>query len=424
MSKLISKKLRGFRDILPTEAEKFQAIENIINSIIPLFNINQLRLPVLESSNLFKRSIGEQTDIVTKEMYTFDDNNGESICMVPEGTASCVRAVIENNLVYDRGIKKSRYYYYGPMFRHERPQKGRYRQFTQFGVEFFGESSFTEEIDLILLSKLIFDKLKIDDIQLNVNTIGSLESRKAYTVSLTNYLKQHTNKLSESQIQTLKSNPIRLLDSKDENIKNIINNAPLLTDEISSDSMNNYQNILQALDDLEVPYIENPRLVRGLDYYNDFVFEWTTTKLGTQDAICAGGRYDKLPSIIGNIDVPAVGFAIGIDRLVELYQHKGNNLLSLGLSLIMNQPEQHLNKILNNIRILDIPIKLIKMDLHKPLTKQIKQADKLNCDLLLIVGSEEISNNMYTLKYLTKNSEDIQVSSSELSEILKEIINE
>ena len=304
--------------------------------VSPQFNLNHIILPILESSSLFKRSIGEHTDIVTKEMYSFDDNNGDNICMTPEGTASCVRAVLENNLIYDRGIKKSRFYYYGPMFRHERPQKGRYRQFTQFGVEFFGDKNISEEIDLILLSQSIFEKLGIDNLTLNLNTIGTFDDRKEYTKKLYKYLIDFSKKLTSSQNTTLEKNPLRLLDSKDDNLKDIISNAPSLIDFINTKSKTDFKTILSMLDDLDVHYNVNYKLVRGLDYYNDFVFECTTNDLGSQDAICAGGRYDKLTKIIGDVDIPAVGFAVGIDRLAELIKKDENKELKIGLSLILD----------------------------------------------------------------------------------------
>ncbi len=424
MSKLISKKLRGFRDILPDEARKFHQIEKIIKLVSPQFNLNHIILPILESSSLFKRSIGEHTDIVTKEMYSFDDNNGDNICMTPEGTASCVRAVLENNLIYDRGIKKSRFYYYGPMFRHERPQKGRYRQFTQFGVEFFGDKNISEEIDLILLSQSIFEKLGIDNLTLNLNTIGTFDDRKEYTKKLYKYLIDFSKKLTSSQNTTLEKNPLRLLDSKDDNLKDIISNAPSLIDFINTKSKTDFKTILSMLDDLDVHYNVNYKLVRGLDYYNDFVFEWTTNDLGSQDAICAGGRYDKLTKIIGDVDIPAVGFAVGIDRLAELIKKDENKELKIGLSLILDNPEIHINKVLNAVRKIELPFNLVAMDFKKSIAKQIKQADKLDCQLLLIVGTEEMSNNMLTLKYLQKDTEDKKVSYDDLSHILRTVIDE
>jgi histidyl-tRNA synthetase len=404
MSNLISKKIRGFRDILPTESKKFLHIENIIHRIAPLFNVQQIRLPALESIDLFKRSIGEASDIVTKEMYSFEDRNNDILCMIPEGTASCVRLALENNLIYDRGPKKQRLYYIAPMFRHERPQKGRYRQFTQFGAEFFGDTSYTNDIDLILLITNIFEKLNLLDIKLSINTIGTAVDRKKYSQELATYFHSCSEELSDAQHDTLSKNPMRLLDSKDTKLKSIIASAPLITDFLNKESQANFNTIKERLDRLKIPFIHDPKLVRGLDYYNDLVFEWKTNKLGSQDAVCAGGRYDNLSETIGDKSVPSVGFAMGLDRIVELLDYESNELI-IGLAVINNSNDESY-KILTSLRNIDFTFNLIQMDDSKSLSKQIKQADKSNCDILIIVGNDEISNNTFTVKYLKCDKED------------------
>ena len=416
MNDLISKKIRGFRDILPAESKKFLHIENIIHRISPLFNVQQIRLPALESIDLFKRPIGETSDIVTKEMYSFEDRNNDVLCMIPEGTASCVRLALENNLIYDRGSKKQRLYYIAPMFRYERPQKGRYRQFTQFGAEFFGNSSYTDDIDILLLITKIFEKLDLLDIELTINTIGSDVDRKKYSQELATYLNSHSEELSDTQRNTLSKNPMRLLDSKDPKLKSIIASAPLISDFLDKESQAKFNCIKERLERLKIPYIHDPKLVRGLDYYNDLVFEWKSNKLGSQDAVCAGGRYDNLSKTIGNKIVPSVGFAMGLDRIVELIEYESNALI-IGLAVITNSNDESY-EILNSLRNIDYTYNLIQMDNDKSLSKQIKQADKSNCDILIIVGNDEISNNTFTVKHLKCDRKDQNIPFEQLIDLI------
>lgn len=416
MSNLISKKIRGFRDILPCESDKFIFLENIINRIMPLYDTDQVRLPALESLNLFKRSIGETSDIVTKEMYSFDDRNGELLCMIPEGTASCLRLALENNLIYDRGPKKKRLYYISPMFRHERPQKGRYRQFTQLGVEFYGNKSCHDDIDLLSLTSNLFQKLELTNITLHLNTIGSSNDREIYSNKLIEYFSKYEKNLTDDQKKTLSKNPLRLLDSKDPLLQDIISSAPSITDFINKESNKNFDFIMNELSNLNISFTHDPLLVRGLDYYNDLVFEWKSSQLGSQDAICAGGRYDHLSSMIGNKEIPAVGFAMGIDRIVEIFSYK-NSQINIGLALISDEIKSIL-MMLEDLRRLDCDFKLKLMDREKTLTKQIKQASKEECDLLLIVGNDEISNNMFTVKYLKDDKNDEKVLYSKIKDII------
>ena len=418
MSNLISKKIRGFRDILPSESEKFTFLENIIHKMMPAYNAEHVRLPALESLNLFKRSIGETSDIVTKEMYSFDDRNGDTLCMIPEGTASCLRLALENNLIYDRGPKKKRLYYIGPMFRHERPQKGRYRQFTQLGVEFYGDQSYYDDIDLLLFIFSLFKKIDLSGVKLHINTIGSNDDRNKYSGKLLEYFNRYDNNFTNEQKKTLSKNPLRLLDSKDTSLQGIISSAPSITDFINKDSYKNYDSLMNKLSNLNIPFIHDTKLVRGLDYYNDLVFEWKTSQLGSQDAVCAGGRYDQLSSIIGGKEIPAVCFAMGIDRIVELIDYKTTHT-NVGLADISEKNES-ICKVIQLLREQDCNIKLKIMDRNKSLTKQIKQADKEECELLIIVGDDEISNNMLTVKYLREDKVDQKVSYSTITDIILE----
>ena len=418
MTNLISKKIRGFRDVLSKECEKFLYVENNFHNLCPLFNINQVKIPTLESINLFMRSIGETSDIVTKEMYSFNDKNNDVVCMIPEGTASCMRLAFENNLIYDRGIKKNRLYYLSNMFRHERPQKGRYRQFTQIGVEFMGDDSVLDDIDLLSMSKTFFDNLNLHDVYLMINTLGSTDDRNKYSQKLINYFEKYNDSFTDAQKLTLKKNPLRLLDSKDDKLTGILELAPKINNYLSKKSLNKFDDIINNLDNLGINYTIDEKLVRGLDYYNDMVFEWKTNKLGTQDAVCAGGRYDGLAKIIGGQDIPAVGFAIGIDRIVDLIDSSKNEII-VGLSVITND-QQDYQKILSILRKQEENIRLIQMDQDKSLSKQIKSAVKSNCDILVIVGSDEMSNNTFTLKYLKKNLDDVLIKHSDFSKYIKE----
>ena len=418
MSNLISKKIRGFRDILPSEASKFIFIENIINKMMLSYNAEQVRLPALESLNLFKRSIGETSDIVTKEMYSFDDRNGDTLCMIPEGTASCLRLALENNLIYDRGPKKKRLYYIAPMFRHERPQKGRYRQFTQFGVEFYGDQSYHDDIDLLLFISNLFIKLDINDIKLHLNTIGCNDDRQRYSSKLIEYFSRYENHFTDEQKKTLSKNPLRLLDTKDPSLQDIVSSAPSIDDFINKNAKQNFDLIKNELSNLNIAFVHDTKLVRGLDYYNDLVFEWKTSRLGSQDAVCAGGRYDQLSSIIGDKEIPAVGFAMGLDRVVELFEDK-NTFINIGLANI-SEKNHSIQKLVQHLRDLDCDFKLKIMYNNKTLTKQIKQADKEQCKLLIIVGDNEISNNMLTVKHLRADQKDRNVSLAEIKDIILE----
>ncbi len=307
--------LRGMRDILPPLSQKWRYVYETLNDILADHGYLPMELPLLESTQLFQRSIGEVTDIVEKEMYTFLDRNEESITLRPEGTAGCVRALIEHGLAYNQA---ARYMYTGPMFRYERPQRGRFRQFYQCGVETFGVKGPQAEVELILVSKAIFDYLEVKDITLKINTLGNTESRMAYREALYKYFSKHKETLNADAQERLEKNPLRLLDSKDPKMADLIANAPIFTDYLDDTSRTHFGKVLGLLDALGIPYVQDPKLVRGLDYYNDTVFEWTTQSLGAQGAVCGGGRYDSLVEQMGGISTTAVGMAFGIDRLVEL----------------------------------------------------------------------------------------------------------
>ena len=310
--------IRGMNDILPNQSPAWQYVEGVIRQVAAQYTYQEIRMPVLESTDLFKRSIGEVTDIVEKEMYTFDDRNGDSLTLRPEGTASCVRAGNEHGLLYNQ---TQRLWYMGPMFRHERPQKGRYRQFHQFGIEAFGMDGPDIDAEVILLSARLWERFGIrDQVQLQLNSLASNEARARYREALREFLRAHEDKLDEDSKRRLDTNVLRVLDSKSEETQAVLADAPKLSEYWDDASREHFDGLCKRLDAAGVEYVLNERLVRGLDYYNRTVFEWVTTELGAQGTVCAGGRYDGLVEQLGGKATPAVGFAMGMERLVLLLE--------------------------------------------------------------------------------------------------------
>ncbi|WP_415901126.1 histidine--tRNA ligase [Neptuniibacter sp. QD48_11] len=305
-------------DILPEQTPIWQYLEKTVKDVLSAYGYSEIRMPVVEQTNLFKRSIGEVTDIVEKEMYTFDDRNGESLTLRPEGTASCVRAAEEHGLLFNQ---MQRFWYQGPMFRYERPQKGRYRQFHQIGVETFGMASSDIDAEVIMLSARLWKHLGLlDSVTLQLNSLGSNEARADYKAALVEYLEERKDQLDEDSLRRLDSNPLRILDSKDQNTQALLDAAPVLTDYLDEESKTHFAELTSMLDEAGIAYEINPRLVRGLDYYCKTVFEWVTEKLGAQGTVCAGGRYDGLVKQLGGRPTPAVGFAMGVERLILLLE--------------------------------------------------------------------------------------------------------
>jgi histidyl-tRNA synthetase len=313
--------IRGMNDVLPAQAPAWQYLEKTMRELLSAYAYQEIRFPVLEQTQLFKRSIGEVTDIVEKEMYTFEDRNGDSLSMRPEGTACCVRAAEQHGLLYNQTQKL---WYMGPMYRHERPQKGRYRQFHQMGVEAFGMAGVDIEAELLMLSKELWEKLGIADvITLEINNLGTSEDRVRYGEALRGFLTEHREALDEDSRRRLDKNVLRILDSKVPSTQVILKGAPKLADYISPESAAGFSDLLAILDASGIAYVLNPSLVRGLDYYNGMVFEWTTDKLGAQSAVCSGGRYDGLSKQLGGTDTPGVGFALGMERMILLLEELG-----------------------------------------------------------------------------------------------------
>jgi len=313
--------IRGMNDILPDQSPAWQYVEGVIRQVAAQYTYQEIRMPVLESTDLFKRSIGEVTDIVEKEMYTFDDRNGDSLTLRPEGTASCVRAGNEHGLLYNQ---TQRLWYLGPMFRHERPQKGRYRQFHQFGIEAFGMDGPDIDAEVILLSARLWQAFGISEqVELQLNSLASNEARARYREALREFLRAHEDKLDEDSKRRLDTNVLRVLDSKSPETQAILADAPKLSEYWDDESREHFDGLCKRLDAAGVKYVLNERLVRGLDYYNRTVFEWVTTELGAQGTVCAGGRYDGLVEQLGGKPTPAVGFAMGMERLVLLLESQG-----------------------------------------------------------------------------------------------------
>lgn len=310
--------IRGMNDYLPEETAFWQRVEGTLKDVLASYGYSEIRLPIVEQTPLFQRAIGEVTDVVEKEMYTFADRNGDSLTLRPEGTAGCVRAGIEHGLLYNQ---EQRLWYVGPMFRYERPQKGRYRQFHQMGAEVFGQQGPDVDAELILLTARWWRALGIHEhVALELNSIGSLDARARYREALVAFLRQHEDRLDEDCRQRMHTNPMRVLDTKNPDIQALLNDAPVLSDYLDDDAQVHFSGLCELLDLASIPYTVNPRLVRGLDYYNRTVFEWVTTRLGSQGTVCGGGRYDGLVEQLGARATPAVGFAMGLERLVLLVQ--------------------------------------------------------------------------------------------------------
>lgn len=397
--------LRGTKDILPDEIYYWQDIYNTVNKLLTIYNYHEIRTPILENTDLFIRSIGTDTDIINKEMYTFEDQSKRKITLRPEGTASIARAYI-NNKMYEKS-KINRLWYLGPMFRYERPQKGRQRQFHQLGIECIGSDSPIADIEVIRIAHKIINIFCLNQYVIEINSIGNLEERAKYKEKLINYLSKYKQDLDIDSKKRLTSNPLRILDSKNLNTQNILIDAPKLKSCLNSISLNHFNKICEHLTYLNIPYEINDKLVRGLDYYNYTAFEIKTNELGTQDTICGGGRYDKLIEQLGGPITPSVGWAIGIERLLLLNK---NHIKKKQLNIyIIARVFEAQKKIWNIIKIIEECNINFNLDLtHNSLAKQLKQANFLSAQVCMIIEEEEITNNFITIKWL-KNGEQQKI---------------
>lgn len=416
--------IRGMNDIYGDDAAAFDYLIGTAEKTLKQYGYNSIRLPIVEKTELFARSIGEVTDIVEKEMYTFADRNGESLTLRPEGTAGCVRAIVQNGLSHNQ-IQKL--YYTGPMFRYERPQKGRYRQFHQFGVEVFGLATPDIDAELIVLTARLWDLLGLENLELQINSLGSQEARVAYREKLVAYLSEHKTSLDEDSLRRLESNPLRILDTKNPDMKAVVDGAPKLIDHLDEESKAHFETVKSHLEDIGIPFVVNPNLVRGLDYYNRTVFEWVTTELGAQGTVCAGGRYDGLVEQIGGKATPAVGFAMGIERLVALLMDKqvvpttaqadlyivtvGENTARPGLVI-----SEMIRDAFPNIN--------VQMNCGGGSFKsQFKKADKSGARFAIVMGEQEVENKEVALKPLRLETEQETVKWDDLINHLNTVFN-
>ena len=409
--------IRGMNDLLPNDSATWQQIEKIVKGVLNSYGYNEIRTPIVEDTALFKRAVGEVTDIVEKEMYTFNDRNDESITLRPEITAGCVRAGIEHGLFYNQ---EQRLWYLGPAFRYEKPQKGRYRQFHQFGVEVFGLEGPNIDAELILLTARFWKALGIEEhTTLELNSIGSVEARANYRNALVSFLEQHKDKLDEDCLRRMYSNPLRVLDSKNPVVQELLNQAPKLFDYLDEESKNHFDGLCHLLDNAGIKYNINQRLVRGLDYYNRTVFEWVTTSLGAQGTVCGGGRYDGLVSQLGGQPTPAVGFAMGVERLVLLVRAVNPSLnrdSSIDIYMISSGDDKTTSaaqKMAEKLRD-GLPNKRIVTNYGSSnFKKQFTKADKLGAKIAVIIGENEIANQSVTIKNL-QTGEQVEVAQKEI----------
>lgn len=421
MSSIVA--IKGFNDILPTQTAAWRSLEQQLASLMDAYGYQQIRLPIVEQTGLFKRAIGDATDIVEKEMYTFFDkgNPPESLTLRPEGTAGCVRALLEHNLL--RGATP-RVWYMGPMFRYEKPQKGRYRQFHQFGVETFGVATPDIDAELILLTARLWKHMGIaDKVQLELNTLGETDERAEYRAALVEFLNQHKDALDEDSQRRLTTNPLRILDSKIESTQKILENAPKLHDFLKEDSINHFQQLQQYLSDTGIEFVINQKLVRGLDYYNKTVFEWTTTMLGSQGTVCAGGRYDGLVGQLkGKADqsVPAVGFAMGMERLLLLLEQveQTKDVRDCEIFLLAEPAYQAkalvlAEQIRDQLEAANSTIRL-KTGSQGSMKSQMKKADQSGATYAVILGEREWESQQLLVKQLA-TAEQSQVALAELT---------
>lgn len=400
-------------------------VESVLRRVASNYGFAEIRMPILESTALFKRSIGEVTDIVEKEMYSFDDRNGDSLTLRPEGTASCVRAGNQHGLLYNQ---EQRLWYMGPMFRHERPQKGRYRQFHQFGLEAFGIATPDIDAEIILLTARLWRELGINDfVTLELNSLGSNHERENYRQALVTFLTEYEESLDEDSKRRMHTNPLRVLDSKNEQVQRILVDAPKLSDYFGTETQAHFDELCARLDAAGIKYQLNERLVRGLDYYNRTVFEWVTDSLGAQGTICAGGRYDGLVEQLGGKATPAFGFALGIERLVLMLTslEKANNVrpqVDAYVIMLGADVEIKANALAELWR---DQVPEIRLQCHcggGNMKKQMKRADRSGAQIALILGEDEIAEQKITIKYLRGQQEQQSVPLEQVSGILTSLI--
>ena len=413
--------IRGMNDLLPEQSATWQYLERTVAEVLGRYSYREMRFPILEQTELFKRAVGEVTDIVEKEMYSFDDRNGDSLSLRPEGTAGCVRACTQNGLLHNQ---TQRLWYTGPMFRHERPQKGRLRQFHQIGVEAFGLNGPDIDAELLLITARLWKTLKIDHaVSLQINSLGTSADRKTYRTALVDYLMARQEQLDEDSQRRLQTNPMRILDSKNQDTQALLNDAPKLADFIDQESRDHFEQLCAVLDAANINYEINPRLVRGLDYYSKTVFEWVTTSLGAQGTVCAGGRYDGLVEQLGGKPCPGVGFAMGVERLVLLLDE---------LDVVPDSIGQTVDLYIVAVGNIELEALVLAEDLRSQcpsirieshcgggsFKSQIKKADKSGAAVALILGEDEVASATAGVKFLREEKPQQSVAQTELANVL------
>jgi histidyl-tRNA synthetase len=407
------KTIRGMPDLFGSQIQGISFVEKTCEKIFKSFNFQEFRTPILENKSLFKRSVGDTSEMVQKEMYELKDRKGEELCLRPEGTAGLVRALITNNL---DGTDIKKFFYIGPMFRYERPQKGRKRQFCQAGIELIGDSSINADIEVIQIATLILKELDIEA-ELQINFIGDLESLDGYRKYLRDYLKEYKSSTDEKLYSRLIRNPLRAMDSKDANIKEVMKNAKKISEFLSADQLKKYDEIKSLLTGMEIKFVENPDLVRGMDYYTGTVFEFTNDQLGAQNSILGGGRYDNLISDLGGNRLPATGFALGVDRLAEIVKMKEQQK-DLFLGSLDSAGKAFAQKLSFKIRSRN-PNLVIETYLGQAnIGKQLKKADSLGFKSVIIIGQEELNSGLLKVKYFDNNLPDLELTEDQLLEKL------
>jgi histidyl-tRNA synthetase len=405
-------------DLLPDESGLWQQVEDRARAVLEGYGYQEMRTPLVEVSELFKRSIGEVTDIVEKEMYSFEDRGGDQLSLRPEGTASCVRAAIEHGLL----DQPRRIWYRGPMFRRERPQRGRYRQFHQIGVEVFGLSGPDIDLEVILLTRRLWEALGLDGLELEINSLGDSDERTRYRAQLVDYLRTHEAQLDDDSRRRLETNPLRVLDSKNPDLVEVIAGAPSLLDALGEGSRAHFDALCAGLERAGIAYRINPRLVRGLDYYNRTVFEWVTQSLGAQGTVCAGGRYDGLVEQLGGRATPAVGFALGLERLIELSAAEPPTRVDAYLIAVGEQAPAAALQIAERVRDALPGIRLLCHCGGGSFKSQFKRADRSGARVALVLGDDELSAQRIGIKPLRSGEDQRDVALSELAEQLPALL--
>ncbi len=416
--------IRGMHDVLPDQTPLWQYAEQKLREVLTVYGYSEIRLPIVEKTELFKRSIGEVTDIVEKEMYTFDDRNGDSLTLRPEGTAGCLRACLEHGLLHNQ---VHRLWYYGPMYRHERPQKGRYRQFIQLGVETYGMSGPDIDAELILIMDRLWKKLGIrNKVRLQINSLGTISERQVYREVLVNYFKAHLEELDEDSLRRLETNPLRILDTKNPAMQQLVENAPELMGYLGEESVAHFNELIQILDKLGVSYDITSRLVRGLDYYSKTVFEWVTEELGSQGTVCAGGRYDGLIEQLGGKPNFAVGFAMGMERLLALVELSGHASPTRSIDVYMIRVGEAAE--LEGLRLAEIirnEVPGLKLQVNcggGSFKSQFKKADKVGAEYAIILGDDEVSREVLAIKSLRSDEGQKTVTQEQAITFLQDFL--